>query len=153
MVERVGISLGELQKVINFSARQENCTVWTPLPNLNQDFFILRATSSPDEVKVLLSSESGRKLHVESKGYAAFRIVSSSESELFWNAIEQELMPFGRFWQMEESSWRIESTDSLTLPGSELIHTLIICVDSVVEILSATALHVSWADSFFGDAL
>lgn len=138
--------------MIQFSLRDGEFIPWHPLPNLSQELVLSSLTQEGDQLTVRFAGESGRGMTVVSQSCLAINSVALDPSDPLGVAVEQELLPLGRFWQVVGGA----------LPGFRggafgqgeiACHHVILADERWIEIVATETVHVSWDDNFFGDAL
>ncbi len=138
--------------MIRLSLRREFFVPWHPVPNCGARFVLHNLELSAGGLSVRLEAESGRQLTIAAADCVAVRTVALDGAEGLAVAVEQELAPFGRLWCLEESDWA-EGCGIGLERRDELRHHVIATDDTWVEFLASRAVHASWDDNFFGDAV
>ena len=121
---------------------------WHPLPNLAEPFELLSLDSSLTRLTARFLTEGGRGLTLSSSDIAAIRTIVFDASDALAVAAENELLPYGRSWELCGAPW---SDDETERPGHR--HFVLLTSSVWFDLLTSGAVHLSWDDNFFGDAV
>lgn len=121
---------------------------WKPLPNLGEALDLLSADAAGNALTVRCLSGSGRGLTLICHHAASFRLRSLECDESLAVMVDNELLPYGRTWEILDA---LPADEKSAVSGVRRF--VLLTMSTWVEVSAADAVHVSWDDNFFGDAV